>query len=144
MKTQVEITEGEWRRICHNAQSQTINTRFKLIQFQGIMCTYTHSWLHRSDNHNPDLCIKCGQEEGMLFHCLWSCPQMKKNILGKDHTNYIWYYPHRVACLPPDIYPWTTPTWVNTDRRKQEDHSFMLSLAKHYCIYLTEHWGTDC
>ena len=75
----VEIIEDEWKRVCHDAQTQTINTRYKLLQFKWIMRTYItpESLLHRFDNNNPDVCIKCGLEEGILFHCLWSCPNIK-------------------------------------------------------------------
>ena len=41
------------------------------------MCTYvTPALLHRFDNKNSDLCIKCTEEEGRLFHCLQSCPKI--------------------------------------------------------------------
>lgn len=41
------------------------------------MRTYiTPALLHRFDNKNSDFCIKCTEEEGTLFHCLWSCPKI--------------------------------------------------------------------
>ena len=74
-----EISEDEWEKVCHTAQTQTINTRFKLIQYKWIMRTYiTPSLLHRFNNNNPDLCIKCGLEEGTLYHCLWTCPKIRE------------------------------------------------------------------
>ncbi|KAG9283901.1 WD repeat-containing protein 3 isoform X1 [Astyanax mexicanus] len=74
-----EISEDDWKMLCHTAQTQTINTRFKLIQYKWIMRTYmTPSLLHRFNNNNPDLCNKCGLEEGTLYHCLWTCPKIRE------------------------------------------------------------------
>ena len=43
------------------------------------MRTYiTPSLLHRFNTNNPDLCIKCGLEEGTLYHCLWDCPKIRE------------------------------------------------------------------
>ena len=36
----VEIAEDERKRVCHDAQTQTINTRYKLLKFKWIMRTY--------------------------------------------------------------------------------------------------------
>ena len=73
-----EISQVDWQTVCHDVQSQTINTRLKLLQFKWIMRTYiTPALLHRFDSNNPDFCIKCREEEGTLFHCLWSCPKVK-------------------------------------------------------------------
>lgn len=40
-----EISEVDWKTVCQTAQTQTINTRFKLIQFKWIMCTYITPYL---------------------------------------------------------------------------------------------------
>ncbi len=62
-----EISEDEWKIVCYDVRSQTINTRLKLLQFKWIMRTYiTPALLHRFDNNNPDFCIKCREEEGTL------------------------------------------------------------------------------
>ena len=26
----------------------------------------------------PDLCNRCGEDKGTLFHCIWSCPKIKE------------------------------------------------------------------
>lgn len=72
------ITEDEWQSICLKAQTQTINTRFKLIQFKWIMRVYiTPELLHKFNPNIPDQCIKCNLEIGSLYHCLWKRPQVQ-------------------------------------------------------------------
>ena len=81
-----EVTIEEWGQICHKAQVQTINTRFRLRQYKWIMRTYiTPSLLHHFDANIPDQCVKCDNDKGTLFHCLWDCPNIKsfwKDVLG--------------------------------------------------------------
>lgn len=74
-----EISQADWKKVCQDAQSQTINTKLKLLQFKWIMHTYvTPTLLHCFDNNNSDFCNKCSKKEGTLLHCLWSCPKIKK------------------------------------------------------------------
>lgn len=69
-----EITDEEWQHVCLQSQVQTINTRFKLLQYKWLMRTYiTPVIQHRIDPNTPDLCVKCGTQKGTLFHCLWEC-----------------------------------------------------------------------
>ncbi len=68
------ITAEEWQKICLKAQTQSINTHFKLIQFKWLMRTYvTPTLLNKFNPHVPDTCVKCGMK-GTLFHCLWERP----------------------------------------------------------------------
>lgn len=72
------ITEDEWQSICLKAQTQTINTKFKLIQYKWIMRVYiTPELLHTFNPNIPDQCIKCNLEIGTLYHCLRECPQVQ-------------------------------------------------------------------
>ena len=69
-----EITVEDWQKVCLNAQRQSINTRFKLLQYKWIMRLYiTPILLNKFNPCIPDLCSKCGTK-GTLFHCLWDCP----------------------------------------------------------------------
>ena len=53
-----EISQGEWKTVCQDAHSHTINTRLKLLQFKWIMRTYiTPALLHRFDYKNSGFCI---------------------------------------------------------------------------------------
>ena len=70
----IEISQAEWKTVCQDAHN---HARLKLLQFKWIMRTYiTPAPLHHFDNKNSDCCIKCPEEEGTLFHCLWSCPKI--------------------------------------------------------------------
>ena len=33
--------------------------------------------LDKYDDNIPDLCIKCIEEKGTLFHCMWQCSKVK-------------------------------------------------------------------
>ena len=69
----------QWSTVCENAQSQTGNTRLKLLQYNWIMRVYITPVKLNKYNHNiPDVCTRCGEAKGTLFHCLWSCPRLKE------------------------------------------------------------------
>lgn len=69
-----EITDYEWQQICKEAQCFTINTKFKMIQYNWIMRTYlTPAKLSKFYPNTPDVCVKCQTHEGNLFHCVWKC-----------------------------------------------------------------------
>lgn len=69
-----DITVEEWKDICFQCHVQTINTRFKLLQYKWLMRIYfTPELLHRIYPNTPDTCVKCGLHKGSLFHCLWEC-----------------------------------------------------------------------
>ena len=75
---QMEISESDWSSVCSKAQTQTINTRLRLIQYNWIMRTYiTPEKLNKFDPNIPDLCYKCREHKGTLFHCLWDCGEIK-------------------------------------------------------------------
>lgn len=40
MDMQEDIDEIDWNDTCFEAQTQTINTRFKLLRYNGLMRTY--------------------------------------------------------------------------------------------------------
>lgn len=72
----IDITE--WEEACLRAQKQSINTRMKLLQYKWLMRTYItpvkiHSWAPDI----PDTCVKCSEERGTLFHCLWNCSKLQ-------------------------------------------------------------------
>lgn len=75
---QEDIEKDDWGLICSKAQSQTINTRLRLIQYNWIMRTYiTPEKVNKFDPNIPDLCYKCTEHKGTLFHCLWDCEKIK-------------------------------------------------------------------
>lgn len=83
---QVDIAEIEWNEACLKAQTQTINTRFKLLQYKWLMRTYmTPVKLHYMNGNIPDTCTKCLDNKGTLLHCLWECPRIQK--FWKDVIN---------------------------------------------------------
>lgn len=75
---QEDIDETDWNDACLKAQTHTINTRFKLLQYKWLMRTYiTPVKLHHMSANIPDVCVKCLDEKGTLFHCLWECPKIQ-------------------------------------------------------------------
>lgn len=72
-----DIEEAEWMTACSKAQSQTINTRMKLLQHKWLMRTYiTPEKLNKWSPDIPDTCVKCLIEKGTLIHCVWECPKL--------------------------------------------------------------------
>ena len=75
---QEDISPEEWSDICTKAQTQTVNTRLKLLQYKWLMRTYiTPVKLKSFSSNNSDMCYKCNQYKGSLFHCLWECPKIQ-------------------------------------------------------------------
>ncbi len=71
-----DIEEAEWATACLKAQSQTINTRTKLLQHKWLMRTYmTPGKLNKWSPAIQDTCVKCLTEKGTLVHCGWECPK---------------------------------------------------------------------
>lgn len=71
---QMDIADGEWSKCCSSAQTQTINVHSKLLQYKWLTRQYlTPSILHHFNPNIPDTCIKCGDQKGSLFHCMWEC-----------------------------------------------------------------------
>ena len=72
-----DIEEAEWATACRKAQTQTINTRMKLLQHKWLMRTYiTPEKLNKWSPGIPDTCVKCLTEKGTLIHCVWECPKL--------------------------------------------------------------------
>lgn len=72
-----DIGEDEWVQACLKAQTQTINTRLKLLQHKWLMRTYiTPELLNKWSPDIPDTCVKCLTEKGTLIHCVWECPKL--------------------------------------------------------------------
>ena len=64
-----DIVLGEWSSICTKVQTQTVNTRLKLLQYNWLMRTYvTPAKLNKFNSIVPDICYKCNHSEGALFH----------------------------------------------------------------------------
>ena len=71
---------SQWRngRRHVKAQSRTINTRLKLLQYNWLMRTYiTPEKLNKYNSAIPDICYKYEKENGSLFHCIWQCTEMQ-------------------------------------------------------------------
>lgn len=57
---QTEISDDKWNNSCLLAQTQTINTRFRLLQYKWLFRTYiTPVKLHHFNSNIPDVCVKC-------------------------------------------------------------------------------------
>lgn len=70
----VDITDQEWSQACLLAQTQSINTNSKLLQFKWLSRLYiTPVKLHHFNPNIPDTCLKCRDFKGTLFHCMWEC-----------------------------------------------------------------------
>lgn len=75
--TQEDISEEDWGGACLKAQTNSINTSLKLIQYKWLMRVYiTPAKLHRISPNIPDVCVKCLTEKGTLIHCLWGCSKI--------------------------------------------------------------------
>lgn len=76
---QEDLTLEQWSTACKAAQTQTGNTRLKLLQYKWLMRVYiTPEKLNTFNANIPDTCTRCGEEKGTLFHCLWLCPRIKE------------------------------------------------------------------
>lgn len=99
---QRELAEYEWGKACCQTQTLSINSRLKLIQYNWLMRTYiTPEKLNEFNSNIPDSCIKCSEEKGTLFHCIWKCKHLQifwKKII--DTTSTIL---HKKIPLSPEI-----------------------------------------
>ena len=75
---QEDISLEEWGSVCLKAHTQTANTRLQLLQFNWQMQTYVTPVKLHIFNNIPDTSIKCGQERGKLFRCLWECGEIRE------------------------------------------------------------------
>lgn len=72
-----DIQEADWERACFKAQTQSVNTKFKLLQYKWLMRTYlTPCRLNHIYPNVPDICVKCREAKGTLIHCLWECSKI--------------------------------------------------------------------
>jgi len=72
------ISLEDWQSICTKAHTQSINTRFRLLQYKWLMRTYiTPVKLNKYNRNIPDVCTKCTVVKGTLFHCVWQCSKIK-------------------------------------------------------------------
>lgn len=70
-KDKVDICLEEWEMACFQAQTQTISSRCKLLQYKWLFRTYiTPVKLHNFNPDIPDTCIRCTEEIGTLYHCI--------------------------------------------------------------------------
>ena len=80
-----DIQEADWEGACFKAQSQSVNTKYKLLQYKWLMRTYlTPCRLNHIYPNAPDICVKCREQKGTQIHCLWEClkiHQFWKNVL---------------------------------------------------------------
>ena len=69
----------DWEEACAEAQTKTTNTRLKVLQYNWLMRTYvTPEKLNKYNGAIPDLCIRCGEEKGTFFHCIWKCNKVQQ------------------------------------------------------------------
>lgn len=97
-----DISLGEWGTICLKAQTQTINTRLRLLQYNWIMRTYiTPVRLNKFNPSIPDLCFKCNIYQGTFCHCVWKCVEVQK--FWRKVTHYISQFTTTPISLSPTI-----------------------------------------
>lgn len=71
------ISLEDWTRICEDAQKSSVNTRLRMLQYKWLMRVYiTPVLLHKFDNNIPDICTKCNECKGTLYHCIWECREI--------------------------------------------------------------------
>ncbi len=64
---QYDFSDSEWSEVCVRAQNLSINTRFKLLQYNWVMRTYiTPEKLNKFNPNIPDVCFKCQKYKGMF------------------------------------------------------------------------------
>lgn len=74
----IDITTEEWEKACSSAQTQSINTKGKLLQYKWLFRTYiTPVKLNHFNPNIPDYCYKCNTERGTLLHCIWECQKLQ-------------------------------------------------------------------
>lgn len=97
---QTNISVADWERACLHAQTQTINTRFKLLQYKWLLMAYiTQIKLHNFNPEIPDTCSKCTEEIGTLFHCMWEYRKLQvfwKEVL--ELTSKV-LFPLKLKCV---------------------------------------------
>ena len=72
-----EDLQEDWEKVCAEAQTQTTNTRLKVLQYNWLMRTYvTSEKLSKYNDTIPDLCYRCGEEKGTFFH--WECSKVQQ------------------------------------------------------------------
>ena len=74
----MHLSDQDWNAACAGAHTKSINVRLKLIQYKWLMRTYvTPVDLNRYNKNIPDICTKCLEFEGTLFHCIWQGRKIK-------------------------------------------------------------------
>jgi len=97
-----DIQEADWEGACFKAQTQSVNTKYKLLQYKWLMRTYlTPCRLNHIYPNVPDICVKCREEKGTLIHCLWEC--LKINQFWKGVLHYIGFVVGREVPLRAKI-----------------------------------------
>ncbi len=68
------------------AQSLTMNTQLKLLQYKWLMRIYiTPVVLHKYNENIPDTCLRCSNFKGTLYHCICECEKVRnfwKDVKG--------------------------------------------------------------
>lgn len=76
---QENLSSEDWEEACAEAQTQTTNTRLKVLQYNWLMRTYvTPEKLNKYNGAIPDWCNRCGEEKGTFFHCVWKCNKIQQ------------------------------------------------------------------
>lgn len=128
---QSDISIEDWEKACLLAQTQTINTRCKLLQYKWLLRTYiTPVKLHHFDPNIPDYCSKCMEEVGTLLHCMWSCRILQtfwKEVLDMISKLIEKDIPFDAKICLLHVYPENFPVTV----KKRKLIHFCLLQAKH-------------
>lgn len=67
------FTDDEWKTICEEAQSFSINSHHKFIQFNVMhRIYYTTVRLHSFKSSYLELCRRCKADRGTLLHMPWN------------------------------------------------------------------------
>lgn len=73
----IDLDEGLWSDLCRDGVTSTLNSRYRLIQFNFLHQLYiTPSRLHKFNPDISSLCFRCGSDEGTFLHSTWQCSKL--------------------------------------------------------------------
>ena len=136
----IDLDEDLWSDLCRDGVTSTLNSRYRLIQFNFLHQLYiTPSRLHKFNPDISSLCFRCGSDEGTFLHSTWQCSKLHGFWQGVcDTISSI----HRVV-FPLDPEVCLLGNFTNTNLRQSHTiklTEILLAIAKK-CIALK--WKLD-
>lgn len=73
----VTIDDRLWTDLCRDSLSTTINTRYRMINYNILHQLYlTPEKIHSFKPELSDICFRCNTETGTFIHCTWQCTKV--------------------------------------------------------------------